>query len=295
MSLAQVVPIRVDQTTGTDALAALEWHLDRSSLAPRTVPEYRRQAAAYVEWLAGRPHRDAFEDTVGAEAAVTAWRRYLLGERKLAPSSVNQALAAVTLMYELCRIRIKVKRARVPKPGEPDALTAAQEGALRRAADRRGTRDSAIVGLMLGSGARVAECARLDVEDLAVTERTGTVRLFGKGDEVRSVPLSPAARERVRGWLLAHPGGTKLWVGQRGPLGKAGVTEVLLAAAKQAGLDAFHPHQTRHTYATRLREGGADPAQIQALLGHASIETTARYFRAGAAELAAVVDRVLDY
>ncbi|TMR15822.1 site-specific integrase [Nonomuraea turkmeniaca] len=48
----------------------------------------------------------------------------------------------------------------------------------------------------------------------------------------------------------------------------------------------------RHTYATRLREGGADVAQVQARLGHASLDTSARYFRAGTAEQAAVVDRV---
>ena len=48
------------------------------------------------------------------------------------------------------------------------------------------------------------------------------------------------------------------------------------------------------TFATRLRQGGADPAQIQAMLGHASIDTAARYFRAGSAENAAVVERVFD-
>lgn len=51
---------------------------------------------------------------------------------------------------------------------------------------------------------------------------------------------------------------------------------------------------TRHTFATRLRQGGADPAQVQALLGHASLDTSARYFRAGPAETAAVIERVFD-
>lgn len=50
----------------------------------------------------------------------------------------------------------------------------------------------------------------------------------------------------------------------------------------------------RHTYATRLRQGGADVAQVQALLGHASLETSARYFRAGTAETAAIVDAIFD-
>jgi integrase len=119
------------------------------------------------------------------------------------------------------------------------------------------------------------------------------VRLFGKGDEVREVPLPSPARDRLSAWLREHPGGGGLWVGQRGPLRVAGVTEVVAECGREAGLGKVHPHQLRHTYATRLREGGTDPAQIQALMGHVSIETTARYFRASAAEVAALVDRVL--
>ncbi|MBG0819102.1 tyrosine-type recombinase/integrase [Planomonospora sp. ID82291] len=56
----------------------------------------------------------------------------------------------------------------------------------------------------------------------------------------------------------------------------------------------LRPHRLRHTYATRLREGGTDPAPIQALLGHASLDTTGRYFRAGRTEQAAVVERVFE-
>ncbi|MEU6729394.1 serine hydrolase [Nonomuraea wenchangensis] len=61
-----------------------------------------------------------------------------------------------------------------------------------------------------------------------------------------------------------------------------------------AKLPDLRPHRLCHTYATRLREGGADVGQVQALLGHASLNTRARYFRAGTAEQAAVVNRVFD-
>ena len=279
------------------ALAAIERYLGRCKLAPNTVTAYRRQCAAYVAWLAEQAadHPDAFTDVVGAEAAVTRWRRHLL-ERKASPASVNQALAAVTLLYEHGpQLRIAVKRARIERPGEPDALTPAQQGALERAADRRGRRDAAIIAVLLYTGARAEECTRLEVDDVAITPRTGQVRLLGKGDQVRVVPLPARGRERVSGWLLARgrqPG--SLWLGQRGPLSVSGLTQVVLAVGRQAGIKGLRPHRLRHTYATRLRQGGADVAQVQALLGHASVETAGRYFRAGASERTAVVERVFE-
>jgi integrase len=293
---APVVPLQPagDGTAAAEALATVSRHLDRCKLAARTVRAYKRQDAAYVDWLAANAgaHGDAFADLVGAEGAVTAWKRDMLAARS-SPATVNQALAAVTLMYEQAGLRIAVKRVRIPRPGEPDALTRQQEAALRRAAARRGSRDSAIIAVLLDAGARVEECARLDAEDFAITARTGEVRLHGKGDEVRFVPLSRRARELVSAWLDVrgrNPG--PIWTGQRGPLTISGLTQVGLAAGDDAGIPGLRPHRCRHTFATRLRQGGADPAQVQALLGHASIDTAARYFRAGSAENAEVIERV---
>jgi integrase len=184
----------------------------------------------------------------------------------------------VTLLYEHGpQLRITVKRVRVERPGEPDALTPAQQGALERAADRRGRRDAAITAVLLYTGARAEECAGLAVDDVAITPRTGQVRLLGKGNQVRVVPLPTRGRERVSAWLLERgrkPG--PLWLGQRGPLSISGVTQVVLAVGRQAGIAGLRPHRLRHTYATRLRQGGADVAQVQALLGHASVEPAGR-------------------
>ncbi len=177
---APVVPLRPADdgaAAAREALATVHQYLDRCKLSANTVKAYKRHATAYVAWLDGRAdHGDAFADLVGAEGAVTAWRRHMVTARS-SPSTINQALAAVTLMYRQAGIRIAVKRARIPRPGEPDALTPEQEGAVRRAALRRGSRDAAIIAVLLDTGARVEECARLDVEDFAITARTGEVRL----------------------------------------------------------------------------------------------------------------------
>jgi integrase len=113
---------------------------------------------------------------------VTAWRRHLLRGQKASPASINQARAAVTLLYEHgANRRIDVKRARVPRTGEPHALTPNQQSRVERAADRRGTRDAAIIAVLLYTGARVEECAALGVEDIAITARTGEIVLRGNG------------------------------------------------------------------------------------------------------------------
>jgi integrase/recombinase XerC len=298
---APVVPLRPGHDDSPLAaaeavLSAVNRHLDWCKLAANTVKAYKRQARAYLAWLTedAADHPDAFADLVGAEAAVTAWRRHLI-TRRAKPATVNQALAAVTLLYEQAGLRIAVKRARVPKPGEPDALTVQQQGAVERAAARRGARDAAIVAVLLHAGARVEECARLELEDIAITARTGTVRLHGKGDEVRTVPLPAIARTRLSAWIDERgrePG--PLWIGQRGALTDSGITQVVLAVGEDARITGLRPHRLRHTFATRLRQGGADPAQVQALLGHASLDTSARYFRAGPAETAAVIERVFN-
>ncbi|MBF6226087.1 tyrosine-type recombinase/integrase [Nocardia abscessus] len=297
---APVVPLRPGHDSPLAAAAAaltvIHRYLDRCKLAPNTVTAYKRQTRAYFAWLTehAADHPDAFADVVGTEAAVTAWRRHLIADRAK-PATVNQALAAVTLMYKQTGLRIAVKRARVPRPGEPNALTIQQQGAVERAAARRGVRDAAIIAVLLYTGARVQECGRLELADIAITARTGTIRLHGKGDETRTVPLPAIARTHIAAWLDERgrePG--PLWTGQRGRLTDSGITQVVLAVGKDTRITGLRPHRLRHTFATRLRQGGADPAQVQAVLGHACLDTSARYFRAGPAETAAVIERVFD-
>ena len=69
----------------------------------------------------------------------------------------------------------------------------------------------------------------------------------------------------------------------------------MLAAGADAGIPGLRPRRCRHTFGTHLRQGGADPAQVQALLGHVSLDTAARYFRSGSAENAAVIERIFDH
>lgn len=292
----KVVELHPGRADAETALAAMLAYLERCHLSPNTTRAYRRQCRAFVAWL-GRAevdHPDAFVDRVGAEAAVAGWKRQLLAQRR-APATINQALAAVSLLYEQVQLRVDIGRARVEQPGEPDALSPTEQGRVERAAARRSSRDHAIIAVFLYAGARVEESERLALVDLALSKRAGQLRLHGKGDQVRTVPLPAKARKALSGWL--HERGSDpgpLWSGQRGALTSSGITQVVLAVGDDAGLPGLRPHRLRHTYATRLRQGDADQAVIQGLLGHTDPATTARYFRAGHAEKAGIVETVFD-
>lgn len=161
-----------------------------------------------------------------------------------------------------------------------------------------GLRNRAILEFLYATGARVSEMLNADIDDVhfegALTDEDGNqitlpgyVRLFGKGNKERLVPIGSYAQKaiqdylvRARPSLVAHGKGTAaLFVnGRGGRLGRQGAWLILKEAAEAAGLSSdFSPHSMRHSFATHLLQGGADIRVVQELLGHASIATTQVY------------------
>ncbi|MGZ6297632.1 MAG: tyrosine-type recombinase/integrase, partial [Candidatus Limnocylindrales bacterium] len=149
-------------------------------------------------------------------------------------------------------------------------------------------RDRALLELLYAAGLRIGEAVGLDGNDLSL--EGGYVRVIGKGDRERLVPvgdLALAALERylaeVRPAWLPHgeplPRGGPLFVSRRGRrMGRMAAWRAVQAAAVRAGLQAhITPHTLRHSFATHLLEGGADLRVVQEMLGHASISTTQLY------------------
>lgn len=257
--MGAVVALRTEFTGAPGALSAIGRHLDRCALSPHTVRAYKRQCATYVDWLSSHSaeHPDAFQDVVGAEAEVTAWRRHLLHKEKVAAATLNQGLTAVALMYEnAANMKIAVKMTRVQR-SKAQALSKAEQGALERASLRSGTRDAAIIAVLLYTGIRVEECARLDLEDIAITAKTGRLKVLGKGDQPRTVPIPATARDRLSAWLGERgrePG--PLWIGQRGRLTISGITHRVQTLGHAAGIDKPGPQtpaHLRHTPPPRRR------------------------------------------
>jgi integrase/recombinase XerD len=150
-------------------------------------------------------------------------------------------------------------------------------------------RDRALLELLYAAGLRISEALNLDREDLVI--EGGFVRVIGKGNKERLVPVGEVALDWLRrylddvrpAWLALVPGellrGGALFVTSRGHrLGRQAAWTVVKRAARDAGLgDRVTPHTLRHSFASHLLEGGADLRIVQELLGHASISTTQLY------------------
>ena len=270
-------------------------------LSPATIRAYRSDLTDYAatrgvskSW-AGSP-----DAAIGYLAART--RRGRPHDPGLAPSSLRRRAAALKGFYRFAYGEGLIKRdvaahLDLPRPSRllPETLTVAEtERLLEAAGDEtsprpRDLRDRALLELLYAAGLRISEAIGLDREDLSTDG--AFVRVIGKGDKERLVPVGDVALDWLARWMhgprasllaighVAPTRGGPLFVGDRGGrLARQQAWAAVKRAAAAAGLaDRVSPHTLRHSFATHLLEGGADLRVVQELLGHASISTTQLY------------------
>ena len=155
-------------------------------------------------------------------------------------------------------------------------------------------RDGALLELMYASGLRATECCTVGLKDFL--RELGVVRVIGKGDKQRLVPMGDPAQRAIETWLAqgrpklaTFRDKGRLFVSARGlPLTRIAIWQIVRRNAAAAGLPEIHPHQLRHSFATHLVMGGADLRIVQELLGHADISTTQIYTHVDKARLRSV-------
>ncbi len=188
----------------------------------------------------------------------------------------------------------KGKRA-LPKVIGAEDLGNALNTTPETAGDRR---DHAMVELFYSAGLRLAELHGLDVPPGSLGAGfPGELRVTGKGDKERIVPVGGKARAALDRWLLARReiaavDEPALFVGLRGRrLGRTQIGTALHGWARRSGLPAhLHPHKLRHSFATHLLESSGDLRAVQELLGHANLSTTQIYTQLDWKRLATVYD-----
>lgn len=157
-------------------------------------------------------------------------------------------------------------------------------------------RDSAMMELFYSSGLRLSELAALNVDALDLKD--GLVRIFGKGNKVRVVPIGRYAKNALSVWLkertlLQRAGETALFLNQQGErLSRRSIQARLKYWSIRQGLQTpVHPHMLRHSFATHLLESSGDLRAVQELLGHAHLATTQIYTHLNFQYLAEVYDK----
>jgi len=232
-------------------------------------------------WMSDRSQR-------GIEAASTA--RALSAIKNFARFLAKRSLAQNGAITGLRNPKLPRS---VPKP-----LNAAEaEDALEAIADLHdaewiGKRDLAVLTLLYGCGLRISEALNLARRD--APKPGGTLRIIGKGNKTRVVPVLPAVAEAISDYLKALPIPCEpegpLFLGAKGKRLSPRLVQLAMQKLRmQLGLpETATPHALRHSFATHLLAGGGDLRAIQELLGHSSLSTTQRYTEVDAARLLAV-------
>jgi site-specific recombinase XerD len=269
-------------------------------LAEQSRRTYVSKVRRYLAWLAGTElEGDPLGTADGRDWAVRDYRGYLQTVLKRSPATVDGALAAVDDFY----IRLglgpaSAKRAEVPTAA-PRALSGrAQIRYLRAVQACPSPRDRALALVPFYADTRIAETVALDVDDVRLSARKGAVRVLGKGQRLREIPIHPQLRGALTEWLEERPG----WPGARdspalflnrrgGRLSARGAHHVITGIAARTGLDnRVTAYVLRHSFATTLMRGGTDLVIAAELLGHARLETTRVYTRPSAEDRRRAVD-----
>lgn len=275
-------------------------------LSPHTVRAYLGDVESLFDHAArhGRDTLDSIDLT-----ALRAWLATMV-DRSAARSTIARRSAAARTFFgwAVHTSRLAVDpTARLAGARTAGALpvvlarSAAQQllEAARAAAagdDPVALRDWALGEVLYATGVRIGELCGADVDDLDESEQA--LRVRGKGDKERVVPVGRPALVAVRAWLatgrpalVGADSGPALFLGARGRrLDQRQARSVVHALAAAAGVDDVAPHALRHSAATHLLEGGSDLRTVQEILGHASLATTQRYTHVSAERLRSAFD-----
>lgn len=261
------------------------------SLSPNTVAAYRRDLGHYSEHLIARgiedfasvtpPDAEAFVDFLAAASkATSSIARMVTAIRQFHQFLFEEGMTRSNPASELSPPKLG---SRLPKAISVSAMqsliatASLGHGAI-------GLRDRALLEILYGTGARISEAVGLSPDDIDLDN--ATIRLFGKGNKERILPLGSYAVDALNSYLVrGRPslmakgsGTTALFLNKRGnQLSRQSAWGIIQSIAENAGLSDISPHTFRHSFATHLLQGGADIRIVQEMLGHSSVTTTQIY------------------
>ena len=283
---------------GFEQYIRLEKHLSKN-----TVEAYMRDLTSFAHFVL-RQYDVA--PTKVEQHMVERYMAYLYDINQKGASQARQ-LSGLKSFFNYLLLNDKIESAptefvAAPKPSRhlPDVLTIEEVESIINAIPcdtKKGRRDRAMLELLYSCGLRVSELTALRLSDLFFGE--GYIRVIGKGDKQRLVPIGGVARERIMLYMDDRrtddtKGQDILFLNNRGKaLTRVMVFYVIRDAVERAGIEkTVSPHIFRHSFATHLLEGGASIRQVQEMLGHESIVTTEIYTHLDSSRLRETVEKI---
>lgn len=291
-------------TTQPNIFTAFEQSLQDKDLSILTQRGYLSDVRQLARWFEKSNH-ETFNLPAVTPTDIREYRQFLQATEKQKASTINRKLASLSALMRWAihsgqistdptenvkSIKQSVLAPRWLDRHEQFALQRAIEKDLqlaqlrypRRHVTRR--RDASLILFMLHTGLRLSEVVALELKDVQISERKGSVLVRrGKGNKERLVPLNAEARQAMQEWLAIRPQGsdTFIWIAveaaaDEGLSGRT-VQRILQRYAQDAELQELTPHILRHTFAKNLANKNVGLEKIAALLGHASLNTTRIY------------------
>jgi len=286
-------------------------HLVKHDRSEKTVHGYITDLVQFQKWLGKRPL------TSITEVDVREYRDHMLKQGN-SPNTINRRIASIASFGDWGSTQggvFKSNPAQYIKPvksvelaprwldeEQKKRLLKVVENDLLGAKERYPRlwvlrkRDAVIVNVLLLTGLRVDELCSLKLSDLRLSERKGALLVrHGKGSKQRVVNLHIEARKQLSEWLEVRPQveSDGLFVGQTGEgIRPRIVQRVVERYADLADLKDVTPHSLRHTYARNLLDSGSKLQEVAMLMGHSSLDSTARYVQPSETELQQAVDRL---
>ncbi|MGB8535964.1 MAG: tyrosine-type recombinase/integrase [Acidobacteriaceae bacterium] len=306
-------PVRViEQDTGQE-VAWINRYLDREHvrrLADKSLYSYAHSLLHFVRWWESVHHTGDISQQDLTESTLLDYLRYQSGlERRPSASTINDRVATADRAIRnqfpdapcqvahgfhkiylhrrpmgLGRPRFELSRLRIKEP-RLNIVPLSVDEVARFWSSFRNARDLAIVGLMLMHGLRSVEVMALNRDDVLLSE--GQLRVRGKGNKLRLLPLAPETTQLIDHYLSVErpdPCSAALFVVLKGPargqrITPAGLRSLFRHHRRTTGVQLANPHRFRHTFASDMVRAGISLPALMQLMGHTDIETTMHYVK----------------
>lgn len=262
-------------------LTGFETYLRSEDRSKNTIGCYLRDTKAFIGWYSSRTE-SGLDKLIELDAV--EYKKYLLNT-SASVVTANRKMASVNALckwlYSTSTIpeEVNIKLVKNRDARQYKGLTESELRKLRAEIHRnRNPLHICIVEILIGTGLRVSELCNIRLSDIEITERKGSIKVIGKGNVNRALPLNKDVRKAISNYIEVRPATESdfLLIGQRGALQRNAINLILEKYGRRVGIEVT-PHKLRHTLGYKLVKAGTAITTIQQILGHDNIMTTNLY------------------